>query len=265
MKKLDGVKKVPKKVQSVRHLEIKTKQNKQLPRRQAKPTKKTFWRSVKIFTTKHQSIKIVSAIVLTFVVTFCLSIATSSSFAHAPTTQTAPEYASAITIHASPIVSNSPFPVTNVPQTLSLDSQVSNSPDKVYLPMEQIELPDPLKDRKAFLVTYLQSKHSELANHVDALSQQTQWKLILAISDAESSYCKRHLYNNCWGIGGAWNLKQYGTMDEAITDVNRILEQKYIDAGLVSTSQIEKKWVGYDDPNWEAAVNQELANLKDVQ
>lgn len=155
--------------------------------------------------------------------------------------------------------------ITTKPQTALLNDVVLNSPDELYLPIEKITVPDPIKKRKEFLEDYLKARNSPLADHVDAISEQSQWKLIIAISRAESSFCKRQERNNCWGIGGAWNLKNYDNFDDAVADVNRILEQHYIAAGLDSPSKIVNKWVGHPNDNWEAAVEQELNNLEDVE
>jgi len=155
--------------------------------------------------------------------------------------------------------------VTDNPDTLPFNPEIITDPTAIYLPIEKIDVPDPLSQRKAFLKTYLDSKHSLLADHVDALSEQTQWKLIIAIADAESSYCKHKALNNCWGIGGAWNLKAYDNYDQAISDVNRILEQHYISAGLNSPKTIEHKWVGHANNNWELAAENVMDELKDVQ
>jgi hypothetical protein len=151
------------------------------------------------------------------------------------------------------------------PDSPAFSSTVITDPNAIYLPIEKEDVPDPLSQRKAFLEAYLKSKNSPLAAHVDALSEQTQWKLIIAIADAESSYCKRKELNNCWGIGGAWNLKAYSNYDQAIADVNRILEQHYIAAGLTSPDTIENKWVGHPNDNWEAAADQVMDDLKNVQ
>jgi hypothetical protein len=155
--------------------------------------------------------------------------------------------------------------VTMSPDLPAFSSTVITDPNAIYLPIEKEDVPDPLSQRKAFLEAYLKSKNSPLAAHVDALSDQTQWKLIIAIADAESSYCKRKELNNCWGIGGAWNLKAYDNYDQAIADVNRILEQHYIAAGLTSPDTIENKWVGHPNDNWETAADQVMDDLKNVQ
>jgi hypothetical protein len=199
-------------------------------------------------------------IVATFLVTFVFSIATSQGLAsinHQPREQAE--------LIDAPLLYANDFGVTTQPSMLSLNDKVLSNPDEVYLPKENISVPDPLKKRQEFLEKYLGAKKSPLANHVAAISEQTQWKLIIAIARAESSFCKHQVTNNCWGIGGAWNMKNYKNYDEAVADVNRILERYYIQAGLKTPKQIVKKYVGHENANWESAVAQELENLSKVE
>ena len=203
--------------------------------------------------------KQLATIALTFIFTFVLSIATSQGLAQIDQPQNNQNNGV-----ADQAQNSSDLEVTDSPSTMTLDNKIITDPNNIYLPIENIQLPDPLKERREFLKKYLTSKGSVLAEHVDALSEQTQWKLIIAISRAESSFCKHHLVNNCWGIGGAWNLKSYRNYDQAIADVNRILEEHYIQAGLDSASKIERKWVGYRSDNWQEAVQQELDALQNV-
>ena len=202
--------------------------------------------------------KQIITIISTFLITLVISIATSQSLAAnfsnnktelIETTTDAPRQAS--------------LAVTANPPTLSFDQIVKTKPGEVYLPKENVNLPDPLLERKEFLQKYLALKNSPLADHVDALSEQTQWKLIIAISQAESSACKKLPPSsyNCWGIGGAWDLKYYENYDQAIADVNRILEQHYIQAGLNTPKTIVNKWVGHNSPNWQAQVQTILNQL----
>ena len=209
----------------------------------------------------RQVSKTILTIAITFAATFVLAIAVSEGLAASNTAAPTPVGQTDELPRSPSLITPTDHPVTE-----TLDTTVHSSPPGyVFLPIENVELPDPLKDRKEFLQAYLSNKNSVLADHVDALSEQTQWKLIIAISRAESSFCKRHEANNCWGIGGAWNMKQYKSYDEAIADVNRILEQHYIQAGLSTPKTMVKKWVGHNSKTWEAAVQQELDALANVQ
>lgn len=217
--------------------------------------------------------KQIATIAVTFLVTFVFSIATSRGLADYSNQQAAVPVASAQSAGArsensSAGSSNAQtlIAVADHPEQIpGFDPAVLSHPGQVFLPKEKLNLPDPLQQRKEFLQQYLNAQHSPLADHVDAISEQSQWKLIIAIARAESSFCKRQVSNNCWGIGGAWNMKHYKNLDEGIADVNRILEDHYIQAGLDTTKEIEHKYVGYPSPTWEEAVNEELANLAKVQ
>lgn len=207
--------------------------------------------------------KTLSVVLGTFLITFIFAIATSSIMAANRNSEEVPQIATTTDLRTD--AQSSSLVVISNPENSTLADEVVVTPGQVYLPKENITAPDPLEKRKEFLEQYLTARNSVLADHVDALSEQSQWKLIIAISRAESSFCKHHQTNNCWGIGGAWNMKKYANYDEAIADVNRILEQHYIAAGLNSPKKIVNKWVGHPSENWEAAVQQELDNLKDVE
>lgn len=194
---------------------------------------------------------------------FILSLASSQALAHINRAGDDLNTSAATTV-TSVMPHTDALAVTSMPDAGTLNPVVITDPNAIYLPEEKIDVPDPLTQRQAFLTAYLNSKHSPLAAHVDALSDQTQWKLIIAIADAESSYCKRDELNNCWGIGGAWDLKSYDNYDQAIADVNRILEQHYISAGMTSPAAIENKWVGHPNQNWQEAANQVMDDLKNA-
>lgn len=156
---------------------------------------------------------------------------------------------------------------TAVSTTAAASQSPLSQPQIVFLPKEHIRVPNPLQDRREFLKDYLAAKHSPLASHVDAISLQSQWKLIIAIAQAESSSCKKYpeYSANCWGVGGANNLMQFSDLDSAIAHVNGLLENKYIAKGLTSPHALAKKWVGHPNDNWEQAVQQELNNLQSIQ
>ncbi len=218
-------------------------------------------KSIKIFSSIDK--KQVATILATFLITFIFSIATSRSLASFANRQDDSSSKSAAVIDSNGAAA--PFEVTSQPDVLSLNDLVLSKPGEVFLPKEKLSLPDPLQKRKEFLEKYLSAKNSSLAKHVEAISEQTQWKLIIGIARAESSFCKHQVTNNCWGIGGAWNMKDYSNFDQAVADVNRILEEHYIQAGLNTPKKIVKKYVGHQNDDWQYAVEQELKNLSEVQ
>lgn len=241
-------------------------------KRNSVPTKVTKTRTNKpslpnTLHTKKFPYKTLSLVLGTFLITFIFAIATSSIMAANRNSDQPTQIATTNELRTDTenVPTENQLSVVSTPDNSTLADEVVETPGQVYLPKENITAPDPLEKRKEFLEQYLTARNSVLADHVDALSEQSQWKLIIAISRAESSFCKHHQTNNCWGIGGAWNMKKYANYDEAIADVNRILEQHYIAAGLNSPKKIVNKWVGHPNENWESAVQQELDNLKDVE
>ena len=76
---------------------------------------------------------------------------------------------------------------------------------------------------------YLMSKKSPLAGVTDVLMAYppATWKKIIALSAAESSFCRRYPVDtfNCWGVGGS-NLWTMGpTLADGIGGMNDFLEQ----------------------------------------
>ena len=60
------------------------------------------------------------------------------------------------------------------------------------------------------LRTYLQNYNSPLAEYAHVLVELKNWKKIIALSNAESTMCRRYPVStaNCWGVGGAnmWDM-----------------------------------------------------------
>jgi hypothetical protein len=137
----------------------------------------------------------------------------------------------------------------------------------VVIPIEEPKQVDPLQERKSALKKYLNAKGSPLASYSDTIAEQEHWKLIIGIASAESSLCQKYPAStyNCWGVGGAWDLHKYSGFAEAITKVNSLLDRKYYDLGLTTPKKIVNKWVGHPNPNWVAAVDQEIANLSNIE
>lgn len=120
---------------------------------------------------------------------------------------------------------------------------------------------DPIIINTAVLQDYLNQKGSPLAAYAQDILQHENWKLVLAISNGESTMCKRQMYNNCWGVGGAWNLRRYKSFSEGFADVNRLLGEKYIPMGADTPKKIVRKYVGNYSPTWVAAVTQVLNQI----
>lgn len=131
---------------------------------------------------------------------------------------------------------------------------------------EMLELKAKNSEIKSGVGEYLKSKKSPLASHLDTLLEQEHWKLLIAISAIESSYCKRQIGNNCWGItdsSGAY--KSYESFDEAIIDAN----------GLITRWQARGRWLTIQDfnchyvvpcnENWVNVVTQVHSELEKIE
>ena len=139
---------------------------------------------------------------------------------------------------------------------------------KVDVPtFEPVPLSEPLEPKqlelRSAVTAYLESKDSPLSLHVDTLLEQKHWRLIIAISAIESSYCKRQLGKNCWGItdsSGAY--KSYETFDDAIVDVNGLITRWQERGRWLTVSDMNGHYVVPYNPNWEYVVNLVLAELE---
>lgn len=113
---------------------------------------------------------------------------------------------------------------------------------------------------------YLKSKKSPLAPHTKILLEQKHWKLIIAISAIESSYCKHQIGNNCWGItdtSGAY--KSYSSFDEAIVDANGLITRWQAKGKWLTVESMNGTYVVPANPNWVAVVNAVLSQLESYE
>lgn len=111
---------------------------------------------------------------------------------------------------------------------------------------------------------FLQKKHSPLADNVAVLLQQKQWRLIIAISAIESSYCLHSIGNNCWGIKGGDGYRQYPTLAAAIPDVESLIERRQAQGKWLTVESMNCSYVVPCNPNWVAVVNQNLIQLNKI-
>lgn len=120
-----------------------------------------------------------------------------------------------------------------------------------------------LEDRKFKLKIYLDEKKSPLIEIADALAGLKHWKLVLAISNSESTLGKRCHSNNCSGIGvkpGHPLWRTYENKAEWARDLDRLLEKRYRDYSLEEMNGV------YNKPgsrNWLMASKQILQELQE--
>jgi hypothetical protein len=129
----------------------------------------------------------------------------------------------------------------------------------ISITAEELETIPSLNDE---IRAYLESKDSPLASHTDLLLEQEHWKLIIAISAIESSYCKRQLGNNCWGItNSSGGYSKYDSLDEAIVDANDLITRWQARGRWHSVEDMDGHYVVPANPNWVAVVTSVLSKL----
>ncbi|PIR96683.1 MAG: hypothetical protein COT91_05475 [Candidatus Doudnabacteria bacterium CG10_big_fil_rev_8_21_14_0_10_41_10] len=132
-----------------------------------------------------------------------------------------------------------------------------------YQESPQPVFPRDIPGNKLFtLKNYLASKNSPLVDHVEILLLQRNWKIVLAISQAESNMCKREIGHNCWGIGGG-NHRKYPSYAEAIVDANDVV-QRYLNRGHTGTKSMMLYYVGWDNQSWVVATQNILYQLNQI-
>lgn len=118
--------------------------------------------------------------------------------------------------------------------------------------------------RTAQLKTYLESKGSPLALFAETIAGLKHWRLVLAISNSESSLGRRCANNNCSGIGvmpGHPLWRTYETKADWAKDLDRLIEKRYKNWSLEKMNGV------YNQPgseNWIYAARQILSDLQSI-
>jgi len=130
-----------------------------------------------------------------------------------------------------------------------LQSYFGSSPTKL----------EALAKRKSKLEQFLKDRGSPLAGEAETIADQDHWKLILAISFAESTLGKNCYYFNCSGIGGS-DIKTYKSLKNWILDFNRLLDRRYKGKSL---EQMCGVYVQPCTTRWLHATGQVLSALEE--
>lgn len=156
-------------------------------------------------------------------------------------------------------------PISAVPEevlfNLTLDQLENYLVESLTTP--EMKEAEKLADRKFKLKIYLDEKASPLIGIADALAELKHWKMILAISNSESTLGKRCYNNNCSGIGvepGHPYWRNYNSKAEWARDLDKLIEKKYKNWTLEQMNGV------YNQPgskNWLLAAKQILEELEE--
>lgn len=129
----------------------------------------------------------------------------------------------------------------------------------------QVAEEKPLDDRVEKVRSYLERKKSPLSDHSEQIVSKKHWKLIIAVSAIESSYCKRKIAFNCWGImKGSGGLRRYESYEEAIDDVDALFERRQSQGRWLTVEAMNCSYVVPCNPNWVSVVNSVLKDLDEL-
>lgn len=132
--------------------------------------------------------------------------------------------------------------------------------EKKESPKAEAELSD---GRVANLKAFFRKYNSPLYNYAEKIVEVSDkynfdYRLIPAIAMQESNLCRviPHESYNCWGWGIYGDLvTKFNSYDEAIETVAKGLKKDYIDKGLITASQIMKKYTPPSQGSWAHGVN----------
>ncbi len=131
------------------------------------------------------------------------------------------------------------------------------------LKTDEVREAESLALRKQKLKEYLEYRKSPFVGIIDTIVELRHWKLVLAISNSESSLGKRCHSNNCSGIGvepGHLLWREYQSTADWAKDLDKLLEKRYKDWTLEEMNGV------YNQPgssNWLAAARQVLEELQE--
>lgn len=122
----------------------------------------------------------------------------------------------------------------------------------------------PTKTEADVLKAYLIAKQSPLSDYSELLLEQENWRLLVAISNIESQFCKRKVSFNCWGIGGDSAYKHYSSYEEAIEDADAFIEKWHARGKWQTVEEMNCSYVVPCSANWVSATNATLKDLAEI-
>ncbi len=126
---------------------------------------------------------------------------------------------------------------------------------------KRVKYEELLAQRKVKLKAYLEDKDSPFADIVDTIAELKHWKMVLAISNSESSLGKRCYNNNCSGIGvepGHPLWRDYSSKRDWAKDLDKLIEKRYKDWTLEEMNGVYNK---PGSSNWVSASTQILEEI----
>lgn len=129
------------------------------------------------------------------------------------------------------------------------------------LQFQEITDNDPLVNN---LKIYLQKFNSPLAAYAQDMIKQPQWQRALAISWVESNFCKRHVDNNCSGIGVAPGHKlwrKYRTHLDWFKDMSALMEKPIYKEKYTTFQKMRGVYVQPGSTNWVNGANKKYNEL----
>ncbi len=171
--------------------------------------------------------------------------------------------ASTVAIPLSPTANLGP--VNTVPNEVLFNLKIGQIESYLEeaLKTDEVRAAERLALRKQKLAKYLAEKKSPFVEIVDTIAGLKHWKMVLAISNSESTLGKRCYSNNCSGIGvepGHPLWREYSTTADWAKDLNNLLERRYKNWTLEEMNGV------YNQPgsrNWLLASRQILEELQE--
>jgi hypothetical protein len=131
-------------------------------------------------------------------------------------------------------------------KNLNLKTEISDK----SLTLDTVIANDPLVNN---LKLYLEKHRSPLAEYAGEMIKQPQWQRALAISWVESNFCKRHVDNNCSGIGVAPGHKlwrKYETHLDWFKDMSALMEKPIYKEKYTTFQKMRGVYVQPGSANW---------------
>ncbi len=139
---------------------------------------------------------------------------------------------------------------TNQPNLEVKNLNSKTEAEEKSLAIETVIANDPLVNN---LKLYLEKHRSPLAEFAGEMVKQPQWQRALAISWVESNFCKRHMDNNCSGIGVAPGHKlwrKYETHLDWFKDMSALMEKPIYKEKYTTFQKMKGVYVQPGSANW---------------